>query len=175
MCEKHKDYVARLAEVGPEQLPHQDVMAHRMDLSKLAFSQQQVLAQELYEYIMPLLHIAAMEGRSFVNIHESKTVKKIQHVSDTFGQLLFHRHNIYKMSVTSADVTIYFLNSTLSHRAERLNDIWEDPLSSTIDEIRRMRRAVRAESRFEESIEDDLPVAPQHHDPHAWQPPVLDP
>ena len=161
--------MARLVEVGPEKLPHQDIVDRHTDLSKLAFSQQQTIAHELYAYLIPLIHTAAVEGRSFINITEAKTVKKIQRVSDTFGQLLFHRHNVYKMTVTGSDVNIYFLNSTLTHRAERLNDIWEDPLVSTVDEIRRRRR------REEEITEDGLPTAPQRHNPHAWRPPVLDP
>lgn len=169
ICEKHKDYMARLVEVGPEKLPHEDTVTQQTDLSKLAFAQQQTIAHELYGTLIPLLHTAAMEGRSFINVTDQKTVKNIQRVADTFGQLLFHRHNVYKMNVTSADVTIYFLNSTLSHRAERLNEIWEDPLTSTIDEIRRRRRSQAG------GDSDNLPTAPQRHNPHAWRPPVLDP
>lgn len=161
--------MARLVEVGPEKLPHEDTVTQQTDLSKLAFAQQQTIAHELYGTLIPLLHTAAMEGRSFINVTDQKTVKNIQRVADTFGQLLFHRHNVYKMNVTSADVTIYFLNSTLSHRAERLNEIWEDPLTSTIDEIRRRRRSQAGGG------SENLPTAPQRHNPHAWRPPVLDP
>ena len=174
ICEKHKDYMSRLVEVGPEKHVHEDAMTMKTDLSKLAFSQQQTIAQELYEYLIPLLHTAAMEGRSFIVISEEKTVKRVQRVADTFGDLLFRRHNVYKVIVTSTDISVYFLNSTTSHRAERMNEIWTDPIAAAIEQMRARRRGSNSTS-MSSSSSDELPPAPQRHNPHTWTPPVLDP
>lgn len=148
VCERHPDYVSRLVEVGPETKPSTLTRCgSREDLSKLAFSQQQAIAHEIYDSLLPLLHEAALEGRSIVSLNDETTVRKIQRVGDSLGQLLFHRHNMCKMVVTSADVTFYFLKTTLSMRAERMNRRWADPLSVAIDSLQ------QEEQKVEEDVE----------------------
>jgi len=151
VCERHSDYVSRLVEVGPENNKSSTIgkCSSREDLSKLALSQQQVIAREIYDSLLPLLHEAALEGRSIVSLNDAGTVRKIQRVGDSLGELLFHRHNICKMVVTSADVTFYFLKTTLSMRAERMNHRWTDPLTTTVDTLHR-------ESKAEEDVETGM-------------------
>jgi len=135
-------------EVGPENKASTLVKCgSHEDLSKLAFSQQQVIAREIYDSLLPLLHEAALEGRSVISLNDKAVVRKIQRVGDSLGELLFHRHNICKIVATSVDVTFYFLKTTLSMRAERTNRRWSDPLAATIDALQ------HEEQKVEESLE----------------------
>ena len=149
VCERHTDYVARLVEVGPEKKANLPTCGSREDLSKLAFSQQQTIAHEMYEMLLPLLHEAALEGRSVVCLNDKNTLRKIQRVGDALGELLFHRHNVCKMTVTSTDVTFYFLKTTFSLRAERTNRRWADPITAVLE-------AITEEEQKVEEVEEDV-------------------
>lgn len=149
VCERHPDYVSRLVEVGPEQKATLPTCGSNEDLSKLAFAQQQAIAHEIYEIMLPLLHEAALEGRSVVCVDDKHTVRQIQHVGDTLGEMLFRRHNVCKMVVTSNDVTFYFLKTTRSLRAERMNRRWADPILAAVEAI----RGGAEEQKVEEDVE----------------------
>lgn len=136
ICERHSNFMSRLVEVGPDKKADRPKCGVSEDLSKLAFQQQQRIAHEIYAMLLPQLHDAALEGRSVVCVNDADSVKKIQRVGETLGELMFRRHNVCKMTVTSTDVTFHFLNTTFSLRAERQNRMWNDPITHALEELR---------------------------------------
>ena len=134
VCRQYTEYADR-----EEKYPAESIAAPKLgdntNLAKMAASERERLADELYQEIFPLLYKTALDGGDFLSIVTPNKVHAIYRVGDILTDRLF-RHKIYRMVVAPEEVTIYILKRPITNRNEFLNVNYEAPgISRVTDEF----------------------------------------
>lgn len=93
-----------------------------LNLSETASNAQSQLATRVYEKLMPIFSQAATEGKSYVSIGEKKLVSDIEICIQPLTKKLFENNNVYKITCTPEECTIYFSQCSMRWRREFRND-----------------------------------------------------
>ena len=93
-----------------------------IDLSQVAFDSQKRKAKKVYEQIMPIFFKECLEGKSFISINEEKLVEDIEICIQPLTKILFEKNNVYKITCTPKECTVYFSETAMQWAREFRND-----------------------------------------------------
>jgi len=93
-----------------------------LNLSETANNAQSQLANRVYEKLMPIFSKAATEGKSYVSVGEKKLVGDIEICIQPLTKKLFENNNVYKVTCTPEECTVYFSQCSMRWGREFRND-----------------------------------------------------
>ncbi len=128
----HPDYASRAAlEVAHHERRLRRVPA-RANFGRIARRQRVHLCSRICRDLIPKLHDAARQGKSYVIIKDAPLVGDVEKVLDLFSAILFQDHNVYKVFVNNAyrELTILFTREAFSMVRIYENDAYRDPRPS---------------------------------------------
>jgi len=93
-----------------------------LNLSETASNAQSNIADRVYERLMPIFSNAAIEGKSYLSIGEKKLVSDIEVCIQPLSKKLFENNNVYKITCTPEECTVYFSQCSTRWGREFRND-----------------------------------------------------
>ena len=103
-----------------------------LNLSQVAADSRQKLADRLYKDLMILFSRAALQGKSHLSIVEKNIVKKIEICIKPLCKKLFEENNVYKVTCTPDECTVYFSKVSLRWDRDYLNPTYESVDGDTV-------------------------------------------
>ena len=133
ILEKNQEYVKRIAEVGNDvnELEKNIDFPEDINISYIAEKSVEKKTKELYNYIIPLICDAALEGKSMLII--THRTKELQMVSDKLSEMLFNR-GVYRVIARPSEFRVDILDREQKYVTEYVNTNF-NPYSEYIDDI----------------------------------------
>jgi len=104
-----------------------------MNMSKISYGFRDNLADELYEYILPTLYEAVMDGKPYIVIKDR--VKDLRSVSDLVSNKLIKNNNIYRVFSTNTEFTIEIIPIKSGIKYDYINTNFNQNLEDSDDEV----------------------------------------
>ena len=79
-----------------------------LNLSETASKSQCQLAERVYEKLLPIFSRAASQGKSYMSVTEATLVSEIEICIQPLSKKLFENNNVYKLTCTPEECTVYF-------------------------------------------------------------------
>lgn len=119
ICSLHRFHTMRMEEATKEE--EDPSVPEDVNLRTLSTESRHHVALDIYERVLPLLYQAAGEGRRHMVITEKTMLRQIELVCDILSQLLFERHNIYKIQCTRTECQFIFSDDAFTVLREYTN------------------------------------------------------
>lgn len=120
ICALHRNHTDRMEESTKDEEPSS--VPEDVNLRTLAMESRHHVALDLYERLLPLLYEAAGEGRRHMAITEKTMIRQIELVCDILSQILFERHNVYKVQCTRTECQFIFSDDAFTVLREYTNN-----------------------------------------------------
>jgi hypothetical protein len=91
-------------------------------LSETANNAQSLLAARVHEKLMPIFSRAAISGKSYLSVTEKKLVTDIEVCIQPLSAKLFENNNVYKITCTPEECTVYFSQCSMRWGREFHNE-----------------------------------------------------
>ncbi len=96
-----------------------------LNLSEIASEAREKLALRVYKELMILFSSAAMEGKTFLTVSEKNMVEKIEICLQPLCKKLFEKNNVYKVTCTPDECTVFFSKVSLRWDRDYINSNYE--------------------------------------------------
>lgn len=104
-----------------------DMDLNNIDLSNLCETSRKRVAEDIYIQILPLLYKAAIKGQPYIMINTLLS-RQIRLVVDIISNLLFTKHNVYKITCTYRECIIEFIKTTGEYvKSDYINEHYINP------------------------------------------------
>lgn len=104
-----------------------------VNFSKLSYDYRDNKADELYEFIVPVIYNAVREGKPYIIITDR--AREIKTVADIVSNKLIKNNNIYRTVSTNEEFTVEIIPVKSNMRYDYVNQNFADNLEDSDDEI----------------------------------------
>jgi hypothetical protein len=113
-------------------LPGLDESLRSVNLSETVNQAQEKLSEKVYCKLMPIFMRAANQGKSYISITQKKLVSDIEVCIQPLTKKLFDNNNVYKITCTPEECTVFFSKCSMNWGREFCNSNHTGPNNSPL-------------------------------------------